>query len=344
MYATERAQAQEPEAARGAAARRLLHWYLDTAEAAAHTVSPFRYRLAREPVAADFPPLDFGSVDEALAWCDDERANFAAATRQAAATGLLDIAWRLPPTLSPLFTRRSYWADCVTLNRLAADGAHKVGDRLGEAWALNQLGFALARLGDPEAFGHLEQALAIRQEFGDTQGEAQTALALGEGYLNIHGPGEDALRYNRRAADVLEPMGATSLRSVALNNLGEVLFQLGDLDAAVDCYRQARDISREVGGHVEGHALHNLGLVLLRAHRIDEAVASFSEALSKHRAWGVLVGEAVTLRHLGEAQAEAGSTAEARASLTDAIGIYEQIGNQAEAAATATLLASLTAV
>jgi DNA-binding SARP family transcriptional activator/Tfp pilus assembly protein PilF len=343
MYATERAEAEEAQAAREEAVRRLLWWYLDTAEAAADTVSPFRYRVAREPVTADFPPLDFGSVDEALAWCDDERANFAAATRQAAATGLLDIACRLPPTLSPLFTRRSNWADCVTLNRIAVDGARKVGDRLGEAWALNQLGFALARLRDPEAFDRLEQALAIRQEFGDTQGEAQTALALGEGYLNIHGPGEDALRYNRRAASVLEPMGATSLRSVALNNLGEVLFRLGDLDAAVECYRQARDICREIGGHVEGHALHNLGLVLLRAHRIDEAVASFSEALSKHRAWGVRVGEANTLRHLGEAQAEAGRTAEARASLTEAIGIYEQIGDQVEAAATAALLASLPA-
>ena len=70
---------------------------------------------------------------------------------------------------------------------------------------LNKLGFALARLRDPEAFGHLEQALAIRQELGDTQGEAQTAIALGEGHLKMHGPGEDALRYLRRAADLLRP-------------------------------------------------------------------------------------------------------------------------------------------
>ena len=69
---------------------------------------------------------------------------------------------------------------------------------------------------------------------------------------------------------------------------------------------QARDICREIGGHAEGHALHNLGLVLLRLHRLDEAITSFKDALSKHRAWGVLVGEANTLKHLGEAQAEAG--------------------------------------
>ena len=53
---------------------------------------------------------------------------------------------------------------------------------------LNQLGFALARLRDPETFGHLQQALAIRREFGDTLGEAQTAIALGEAHLNLDGP------------------------------------------------------------------------------------------------------------------------------------------------------------
>ena len=60
----------------------------------------------------------------------------------------MTIAWRLPPTLFPVFNRRSNWADCVTTHRVAADSARSVGDRLGEAWVLNQLGYALARLRD----------------------------------------------------------------------------------------------------------------------------------------------------------------------------------------------------
>jgi DNA-binding SARP family transcriptional activator len=341
VYATERAQAEESEGVRRDAAGRLLRWYLDTAEAAADAMSPQRYRVSREAVTDGYPLLAFASVDEALAWCDEERANFVAATRQAAAAGLHDIAWQLPPTLFPMFNRRSNWADCVTMHRVAVESAHKVGDRLGEAWALNQLGFALARLRDPEAFRHLEQALTLRQELGDAQGEAQTALALGEAHFNLHGPGDDARRYMRRAADLLEPMGAISLRGVALNNLGEVYFRLDDLDAAVECYMQAREIGREIGGYVEGHALHNLGLVFLRMHRLDEAISRLTEALGKHRAAGLLAGEALTLKHLGEAQAQTGKRAEARASLTDAIRIFEQIGDQAEAAETASLLASL---
>jgi tetratricopeptide (TPR) repeat protein len=282
-------------------------------------------------------------MEAALAWYDDERANIVAATRQAAAIGLHEVASQMPPTLFPLFNRWGNWADCVTTHRVAAESASKTGDRLGEAWALNQLGFALVSLRDREAFAHLERALAARQELGDTRGEAQTAIALGEGHLRMHGPGEDALRYLRRAADLLEPMGATSLRSVALNNLGEVYFGLDDLDAAAECYLQALDIGREFGGYAEGYALHNLGRVYLRQRRLDEAIARFEEALIRNRASGALDGEAWALEGLGEAQAETGSLAGARASLTEALRICEQIEYQELAAKTAALLASLPA-
>ena len=342
VYATERAQAEESDAGRAEALSRLLRWYLDTAQAAADTVSPHRYQVAREPAGGGDPALAFGGVEEALAWYDDERANLATATRQAVAAGLHDVAWRLPPTLFPVFNRRSSWAECVTMHRVAMESARQGGDRLGEAWVLNQLGFALAKMRDVEAFGHLAQALAIRREFGDTLGEAQTAIALGEGHLNIDGPGQDALRYMRQAADLLEPMGAISLRSVALNNVGEVYFRLGDLDAAAECYIEARDISREIGGYVEGHALHNLGLVYLRLHRLDEAVASFNEALAKHRAAGLLAGEASTLKDLAEARAQTGNLGEARASLAAAAKIFEQIADRDQAAETASRLALLT--
>src|SRR6185437_11937281 len=223
--------------------------------------------------------------------------------RQAAAVGLHEIASRLPSTLFPMFNRRNNWADCVTTHRVAAESAAKIA---------NQLSFAGVKLRDPEGFGHLERALAIRHEFGDILGEAQTAISLSTGHLTIHGAGEDALQYLRRAATLLEPMGAISLRSVALNNLGEVYFGLNDLDAAAECYQEALHIGREIGGHAEGHALANLGRVYLRQHRLDEAIARSQESLSRHRVSGDRGGEAFALMILGAAQAETGSRTEAR--------------------------------
>ncbi|MGH3264606.1 MAG: tetratricopeptide repeat protein, partial [Trebonia sp.] len=340
VYATERARAEEPESAREDAVSRLLWWYLNTAEAAADTVSPQRYQVRYEPRVPRHPPLAFADVEGSLAWYDDERANIVAATRQAAAAGLPEVASRLPSTLWPLFNRRANWVDCVTTYHVAAESAAEAGDRLGEAWALNQLGYALVGLHEPEAIKHLERALAIREEFGDSLGEAQTAIAIGVHFRGREA-NQDALRYMTRAAALLEPMGATSLRSVALNNLGEVYRALGELDAAAGCYLRALDIGREIGGHAEGHALNNLGLVYMRQQRLDEAVARLEEAVSRHRASGDRGGEAEALMNLGRAQAETGDRTVARASLTEALRIAEQTGNQELAAEALALLAEL---
>jgi tetratricopeptide (TPR) repeat protein len=340
VYAMERAQAEESVAARDEALRRLLYWYLDTAQAVADTVSPQRYQVPRGLAEPGHPPLAFADTDAALGWYTDERANVVAATRHAASTGLHEVAARLPSTLFPLFGRRSAWSDCVITHRIAVDSAAAMGDRRCEAWALNQLGYALVHQRDPEGFGYLERALAMREGFGDARGEAQTAIAIGQGHLQFHGAG-DALGYLRRAADLLEPMGAISLRGVALNGLGEAYFELGDLDAAAGCYRQALEISREIGGHAEGHALANLGRVYVRQRRLADALARFEEALPPLRGVGDRDGEAWTLRSLGSAQADSGVVAEARVSLSGALRLFEQMGDQEQAAETAALLASL---
>ena len=179
-------------------------------------------------------------MEAALAWYDDERANIVAATRQAAAVGLHEVAWRLPPTLFPMFNRRNNWADCVTTHRVAAESASKVGDRLGEAWALNTARF---RAGPACAIRRRSRTLSGRWRSGRSSatrsGEAQTAIALGEGTSGCTGrvrmrSGTCGAR--RTCSSRWVPI---SLRSVALNNLGEVYFGLGELDAAAECYLQA---------------------------------------------------------------------------------------------------------
>jgi tetratricopeptide (TPR) repeat protein len=288
-------------------------------------------------------PSAFAGLDEAMGWYDAERGNLATAARQAADASLHEIAWRLPPTLFPAFNRRSNWADCVTANRVAVESARKTAHRPGEAWALNTLGFALAKLRDPEAFGHLGQALVLRQELGDTQGEVQTALALGEGYLNMNGPGAAALESMRHAVDLLRPMGASPLLAAAVNNLGEVHYGLGDLDSAAECYGESCDIYREIGGYGLGHALHNLGRVYLALRRIDDANACFTEAVRAHRKSGDLAGEAIAIKNLGHVHASTGDTARARAAWSAALAIFEQINESVEAADAIAALAALPA-
>jgi DNA-binding SARP family transcriptional activator len=343
VYAMERAQSAETLDAQEEAVSRLLWWYQNTTQAAVDAVSPRRYQVPREAAVRDPAPLAFSGLDEALAWYDAERGNLVAAVRQAADAGLHEIAWRLPPTLFPVFNRRSNWADCVTANRVAVESARNAADRAGEAWALSILGFALAKLRDPEAFGHLEKALALRQELGDTQGEVQTALALGEGHLNLNGPGTAALESMRHAVELLRPMGPSSLLAAAVNNLGEVYYGLGDLDSAALCYGESCDIYREIGGYGLGHALHNLMRVYVDLRRIDDAHACFTEAVRAHRRSGDLAGEAVAIKNLGHVHASTGDVAAARAAWLAALAIFEQINESVEAADVIAALAALPA-
>jgi DNA-binding SARP family transcriptional activator len=341
VYAMERAQSEETQGAREAAVSRLLWWYLNTAQAAADTISPRRYQVPREAAVRTPAPLNFAGLDEALAWYDAERGNLVAAARQAADANLHEIAWRLPPTLFPALNRRSNWADCVTANRVAVESARKAADRAGEAWALTFLGFALAKLRDREAFGHLEQALALRKELGDTQGEVQTALALGEGYLNMDGPGGAALKSMRHAVDLLRPMGPSERLAMAVNNLGEVHLGLGELDSAAECYGESCAIYREIGGYGIGHALHNLGRVYLALRQIDEANECFTEAVRIHRRSGDLIGEGIATKNLGHVHASTGDIAAARAAWSASLAIFEQINESVEAADVIAALASV---
>jgi tetratricopeptide (TPR) repeat protein len=104
---------------------------------------------------------------------------------------------------------------------------------------------------------------------------------------------------------------------------------------------EARDIWREIGGYGEGWALDNLGRVYLALGRIDDAASSLTDAINAHRASGELAGQATTLKHLGHARSAAGDLAAARNSWTEALSIFEQIDERAEAAEVAAALASL---
>ena len=177
----------------------------------------------------------------------------------------------------------------------------------------------------------------IRREFGDTLGEARTAIALGEAHKSINGPGEAALANVRRAVDLLRPLGVSSILGVAINNLGDLYYELGDLDSAAKCFAESRDM----GGQAEGYALDNLGRVYRDLRRPDDAIASFGESVLKHRASGQLRAEARALKHLGEVRHQIGHTAAAREALTRAVEIFEQVADQPEAKETALLLASL---
>jgi DNA-binding SARP family transcriptional activator len=333
VYSSERAVADLSAQARDAAVGRLLRWYLHTADAAAAAVSPSRrYTMPLEVSDGDVPPLAFPAAEEALAWYDSERLNVLAATHQAAASGRHDVAWRLPAPLFLVFNSRGNWADCIATHRIALDSARRVGNRQGEAWILNNLGFALGATRDPEGIGHLETSLTIRREISDRMGEAQAAANLADTYQRL-GRAKEALELYQRALSLDHDVGNRYGEGVDLVNLGSTLLDLDRAEEGASYLLQARDIFAEVG-YMDGtgYALHILGRCYLALRRDAEALDYLRQALDSHRATGNRRRQAATLRSLGAAQARTGHRAEARESWAQAAAVFEDLGDSAEAA------------
>jgi DNA-binding SARP family transcriptional activator/tetratricopeptide (TPR) repeat protein len=338
LFATERAQAEEPEEVRRAAVARLLRWYLRMAETAADVIAPHRYRIPLDE--PDEPSPLVSSVTAALAWYDSERAGVIAATRQAVTAGLHDIAWRLPNALFPLFNRRASWADCITVSRIAVGSADATGQRQARAWSLQNLGQALGVLEDEESLVCLEEALAIRCEIGDNIGEAQTEISLAATYYRLRGP-EKAFQHSLRSLEILRRMQNPGLLGVALINHGEFCLELGSLDEAASCSKEALEIWTAIGGIGRGFAMQNLGRIHLESGRVNEAIACLVEAHHMHTATGTVRGQAEALKYLAEAQRRAGLQDGARESLTAALALFKTLKADSDVEAIHSALAVL---
>jgi len=333
VYSSERAVADLSGPDRESAVGRLLGWYLRTADAAAAAVSPAnRYTMPLEVPDGDVQPPVFAAAEDALAWYDTERLNVLSATRQAAASGRHDLAWRLPAPLFLVFNSRGNWADCIVTHRIALDSARRAGNRQGEAWILNNLGNALGATRDPEGIGHLESSLAIRREIGDRRGEAQAANNLADAYQRL-GRTTEALELYRRALSLNQDVGNRYGEGVALVNLGSALLELDQAEEAVGYLLQARDAFAEI--HYldgAGYALHVLGRCYLSLRRDAEALDCLAQAVDSHRSTGNRHRQAATLRSLGTAQNRTGHRAEAGHSWAQAAAIFTDLGDSAQAA------------
>jgi len=325
-YAADRARADEPHQAVEDAVRRVLDWYLRTAVGAAGVVAPYLERVPLEPAPHGAELLVFTTAEEALAWCEHERTNLVAATRQAAAHGLHDIAWKLPVAMRVCLDRLGYRAESLATHHIALASTRKLGDSRGEAWVLTNLGMALGQQHIDDAIDHFEQALAIYREIGDRRDEARAANNLAFTYV-VLGRYEEAVAALLDALELQREVGRRYGEAVALCNLAEAYVELGRYEEAVARSQEALAITREIDAvRDEGYALHNLGRARFELGRLAEATDLFEQALAIHHAVGDRYGEAQDLQRIGAAHARAGQSAEARAAWIKARGLFEALG------------------
>src|SRR5690606_21075115 len=106
-YAIDQVGQSETGQSRTDARRRVLAWYLHTADTARHHVSRFsRYGLD-QPTPTEVEPLTFDGYEPALHWYRSEATNLVAAVRAAADTREHATAWRLAVVLRGIYMHQN---------------------------------------------------------------------------------------------------------------------------------------------------------------------------------------------------------------------------------------------
>ncbi|HZG02545.1 MAG TPA: tetratricopeptide repeat protein [Streptomyces sp.] len=265
LYAAECAERDEPREDRARAVHRVLSWYLRTVATAHRVILPAFHDVPMDGYGHDVRPLAFETVDEAMAWFEQERLNLIDALRFALRTGHYGIAWRLPAVMYGFFELRSHWSEWPGIHRLGLEAAKKAGDPYGEA--CNHLG-----LGDAHwLLGRLPEARECYERAARLGGKVR------DGWIE----------------------------GFALRQIGTVLCQQEQVDQAVAVTRRAIEVFRAYGEkRGEGMALLSLANCHRALERYDEelrdclaALAIFAELGDE---WSVAWGRHMAGRAYGD--------------------------------------------
>jgi tetratricopeptide (TPR) repeat protein/transcriptional regulator with XRE-family HTH domain len=329
-YARALSDRLDPDGDRSQATARLLDYYQHTAALADARIA----RRARPgPSATDgtIPDAvpDLTSREQALAWARTERASLLACLDHAAGTGQSARVIVLTAALAGFWRHDGPWADAITRHAAAVEAARHLGDRLGEANALSDLGDVRRLTGDyPAAAQTLERALAIYRDVGDRLGQANALGDLGAA-RRMTGNHPAAARALEQALAIYHDLGNRLGQANALKDLGVVRWVTGDYPAAAQALEQALAIYHDLGDRL-GHAnaLSNLGEVRRIRGSYPAAAQALEQALAIYRDLGDRLGQANALNGLAVVQLATGDYPSAAQTLEQALAIYRDLGNR----------------
>jgi CHAT domain-containing protein/Flp pilus assembly protein TadD len=155
-----------------------------------------------------------------------------------------------------------------------------IGNRSGEAIALNNLGLVYYSLGEKQkALDFYTQALPLLRAVGDRRTEATTLNNIGTAYDAL-GEKQKALDFYAQAAPLRRAVGDRSGEASTLNNIGVVYISQGEKRKALDFFTQALPLGREVGDRqVEAATLGNIAYVKRALGHFDESRSHMESAL-----------------------------------------------------------------
>lgn len=337
-YAAERAHDEDPVDERMAAQRRVIDYYVRTAEVAASVLNPHRIQLTRPqeaelspqatqappqaemsaqaelsaqaesspqatqaPPEAELSPQAEPSLAEAEAWFAAERHNLQATVVQAAVAGLDEQVWQLALAVSAYLDLFGHWHDWIDVGRLAVEASVRLGDGRREGHAHHSLAVACNKLGlEADTDAHINQAIRAFAAVGDTIGQAHALSAWSRITLR-RGQHEVALDYGTRALELFIEADDLAGQATAHNSLSGSLMDLGRTELAWTHASEALRLFHTLGdARSEADAWDSVGCVHHQRGEYADALRCFGQAHALWRQVNDRLGEAVALRRMGD--------------------------------------------
>ncbi|HVV25224.1 MAG TPA: BTAD domain-containing putative transcriptional regulator [Pseudonocardiaceae bacterium] len=327
LYAAELTAHHDTPAARQAAFGRVVDHYLRCAEQATRLVHPTEARRLGPPRPAG--PGDPTTTADAHAWAEREYTNLLAIVSRAAddTDDTARLAVRLVLALYRPLANRGLSTGRIALNRVAARAAHRIGDRRGEAQALEDLGSLCAQVGlFDESLTATTAALTLWTELDDTTGQQACTGDLGNTY-RLLGELDLAADHLHRGLAIAEAAGNTAGQASTLNFLGLVHQDMSRYREACAMHRDSHRRYQALG-NVLGAAIAqaNLGWAEQRSGDAAGAITHHEAALRDFRGLGDEYNAAEQLWALGQAHHALGHPDSARTHWHAAIAALRAIG------------------
>jgi DNA-binding SARP family transcriptional activator/tetratricopeptide (TPR) repeat protein len=314
---------------RETAVRRILDWYLHTADNADRLIAPHRLRHSLEPPIQGVSPLEFTDIREVVRWYDAEYQNLITLPGWAFAEGAFVHCYELAFVLQYItIWHHARYHDLLDTHEVALAAAIKMADFRMQGDLLNVMGIANADLGRIEESQRChERAVAAFRRAGDGFGEAKV-LGNAASLMAERGDYTRAKVLCEQSLALSTELGYERNRALNLDTLGEIHFAAGDHVSAIACWRRAMEVNARGGnGWAQVINVTNLGRAYAAVGRHERAIRYYRKALSIGDDLGSRRTQASPLLHLGHVLQAFGDIAGARRTWGEALSIMEEVGD-----------------
>jgi tetratricopeptide (TPR) repeat protein len=327
-YAAELSRAEDSNVERLAAVGRMLDHYLHTAYSIALLVSPSRAPIALSVPAPGVVVEPLADRKQGLAWLAAEHQVLIAGVELAAGAGLDFCAWALAWSIAEYLDRHGHWPVYARTQEIAQEAAKRLADPAALAFSHRSLSTAYIRLGrDDEALHQLREALAVSTEVGDQLGQAGALLNIGFAYT-AQRRHADALRESQRALDLFRKVGKPRGEARALNAIGWCHTQLGDHEQAIVHCAKALAVMQELDDrHGLGLTYDSLGYAYHQLGDHDRAAGCFQKAIDLFSDFGDRFDQANSMTRLGDLWRADDDDDAARDLYEQALAILDALGH-----------------